>query len=169
MEDKELIEEIKKMYKIENGNINRIEDCSKRGYVSHSDCSKDIIQMKIKIMNTRDIVYIVHFGVIPNGRVIYKDGNRLNFRKDNIDIVETSEYFKAVNLALTILSESKEVGNKNDFKNPKELMRYITSKGIESMGVEQCLSIVKNSKLERVQQGRATKSIRYLSCIEWID
>lgn len=160
MKDKELIEAIKSMYYIQDNKLVRYADCSCRGYASHTDCSIDIIQMKIGSMNTRDIVYILHFNETPKGRVIYIDGNRSNHKRENLKTISISKYFEAVNLALKILANENIPDIK--IKSPKDFRTYLAKEGLKKIGKIKAHAIVKRSKLERVQRGRAERMIKDL-------
>jgi len=161
MKDEEIVQAIRRMYIVENDIIKRVQDCSLRDYATHENCGENVVHMKIKTMNTRDIVYIIHFGVMPNGRVIYKDGNRLNHSKDNITTVSKESYHQAVNLALKILADSKPIDLK--IESPKDFKTYLAGVGLKEIGKNNAYAIIKNSNLERVQRGRAENMIRELS------
>ena len=98
---------------------------------------------------------------IGAGRVVYKDGDRKNHSMENLFIVSCADYEKAVNVALQVLAETKikEV----EINSPKDLIKLLAIKGLDSIGYENVSAIIKLSALGRVQKARAMKYIRGLT------
>ncbi len=157
MTDDALVSALKEMYSCEKGQIKRVGDCSYRDFITHEEVGKDICQMKIKNMKTRDIAYAIQYGKIPDGRVMYRDGNRLNLSKENLYIIDDDLYLKAVDFALKILSEKSD--KKTEYENPKTLAKYLAKKGVESMGFDNIIAEITLSKLGRKQKERAKKYV----------
>jgi hypothetical protein len=153
-----VIKALKRMYIVSNGALSRVSDCSLRDFVTHSMPDENICKMKIAHIPTRDIAYILQYGVSPSGRVVYRDGNRSNHSKENLLDISYENYDKAVSVALQVLAETE----KRDIviNSPKDLIRYLSSKGLEAAGYEKVTAIIKLSKLGRVQKDRAMKYIR---------
>lgn len=157
----DLIKLLKEMYTINDGELVRVSDCSMRDFTSHPTPSENICQMKIADIPTRDIAYMIQYNRPPEGRVVYKDGNRKNHSMENLFIVSCEDYEKAVNVALQVLAETKikEV----EINSPKDLIKLLAIKGLDSIGYENVSAIIKLSALGRAQKARAMKYIRGLT------
>ena len=164
--EESIVRMIKEMYTItEDGKIRRIMDCSKRDYVSHPEPAEELCQMKIGNMKTRDIAYCFFNGHLPRGRVVYKDGNRRNHKKDNLIVVSVNDYYKAVSVGLMLLAEKKKEENIK-INSPKDLKDVLAKKGLDSFGKEEVIKIINGSCLGRMQLSRIKKTIRELEGVK---
>jgi hypothetical protein len=165
LKESDLVRMLKEMYTItEDGKIKRVMDCSMRDWTSHENTGETMCQMKIKHMKTRDIAFCLWNDKLPHKgveRVVYKDGNRRNHKKENLVLVNNDDYFKAVNIGLMILAENKKM-DKFIIKSPKDFKDVLAKRGLESFGMEAVLRIIKNSALGRVQESRMRNMVRRL-------
>lgn len=157
----DLIKLLKEMYTITDGTLTRVTDCSMREYVSHPVPSENICKMKIADIPTRDIAYMIQFGKSPEGRVVYKDGNRTNNSKENLFVVDFEIYKNAVYIGLQVLAETKT--KTVEINSPKDIIKYLSLKGLDAVGYDNVSAIIKLSSLEPVQKSRAMKYIRDLT------
>ena len=165
LKESDLVRMLKEMYTItEDGKIKRVMDCSMRDWTTHENPGETMCQMKIKHMKTRDIAFCLWNDKLPHKgveRVVYKDGNRRNYKKENLVLVNNDDYLKAVNIGLMILAENKKM-DKFIIKSPKDFKDVLAKRGLESFGMEAVLRIIKNSALGRVQEGRMRNMVRRL-------
>ncbi len=157
----DLIKLLKEMYNVTDGILTRVTDCSRRDFVTRSTPGENICQMKIADIPTRNIAYMIQYDKSPEGRVVYKDGNRTNHAKENLFVVDFESYYTAVNIALQVLAETKT--KTVEINSPKDLIKYLSSKGLVAIGYENVSAIIKQSALGRVQKIRAMKYIRGLT------
>ena len=162
VKEADLVRKLKEMYTItEDGKIKRVMDCSMRDWTTHENPGETMCQMKIKHMKTRDIAFCLWNDKLPHRRVVYKDGNRRNHKKENLVLVSNDDYLKAVSIGLMILAENKKM-DKFIIKSPKDFKDVLAKRGLESFGMEAVLRIIKNSALGRVQESRMRNMVRRL-------
>jgi hypothetical protein len=131
-------------YNSETGELKRVEDSSNRDFVTHiklGEVDGELIAQhkdEPKIKGSA-ICWALYYGKYPEGKIIYKNGNRLDLRIRNLIEISNIKYLNAVNsisLAIHFNNLSKEI----DYNDPKSFKKQLFKNGLTNLGIENVLA-----------------------------